>query len=146
MKIACLVSRFNEEITEKLLHGALDGLEAGGIRKSQVDVFKVPGAFELPITLQNVLLTRRYDGVVVLSTIVKGGTDHDQYIARALTNEISHLALKFNVPVTYGVITSNTWRQALDRSGGKHGNRGRDAAEACLEMIHTIKRIRNKKS
>jgi 6,7-dimethyl-8-ribityllumazine synthase len=144
MRIACLVSRFNEEITEKLLEGAIDGFESEGVRKSQIDVFKVPGAFELPIALQSALLTKRYRGAVVLSSVIKGGTDHDQYVARALTDGISRLSLQFKTPVTYGVITANTWRQALERAGGRLGNRGKHAALACLEMIDLIKRMREK--
>lgn len=141
-KIICLVSRFNPEITERLLRGALKGLKSQGVSNTKIDVVKVPGAFELPIALQTALSTKRYAGAVVLSAIVKGGTDHDQYVARALTEGIARLSLDHKTPVTYGVITAGTWRQALDRSGGKHGNRGKDAALACLEMVGLLERIK----
>ncbi len=141
-KIACLVSRFNPEITEKLLRGALRGLKAAGIAETKIDVVKVPGAFELPIALQAALRTKRYTGAIVLSAIVKGGTDHDQYVARALTEGIMRLSLDHKRPVTYGVITAGTWHQALERSGGKHGNRGKDAALACLEMIGLLEKMK----
>jgi 6,7-dimethyl-8-ribityllumazine synthase len=141
-KVVCLVSRFNSEITERLLKGALKGLRSRGVSGTRVDVVKVPGAFELPIALQGALSTKRYAGAVVLSAIVKGGTDHDQYVAGALTDGILRLSLDHRVPVTYGVITAGTWRQALERSGGKHGNRGQDAALACLEMIEHLEKMK----
>ena len=141
-KIVCLVSRFNSEITEKLLRGAFQALNGAGITNAKIDVVKVPGAFELPIALQAALRTKRYAGAIVLSAIVKGGTDHDQYVARALTEGIVRLSLDNKRPVTYGVITAGTWRQALERSGGKHGNRGKNAALACLEMIGLLEKMK----
>ena len=141
-KIACVVSRFNEEITQSLLKGSLEAFEAAGLSESQLDVVWVPGAFEIPIALKNVLLTNNYSGVVVLSTVIKGDTDHDQYVASVLTQGISRLSLEANIPVTYGVITSKNWRQAEERAGGKYGNRGSHAAEACLEMIDCVEKVR----
>ena len=140
-KIAILVSRFNEEINENLLTGAAAALKEAGLVSSQIDVLRVPGAFEIPFALQNILKKQSYVGVVVLSTVVKGDTDHDQYVAAALTEGISRLSLEYNIPVSYGVITSKNWKQAEDRSGGKHGNRGRSAAETCLEMVDLKKKL-----
>jgi 6,7-dimethyl-8-ribityllumazine synthase len=140
-RIACLFSRFNEEITARLLKGALEAFKEAAIPASKTDIFSVPGAFEIPTALQKILAGKRYQGVVVLSCIVKGGTDHDQYVAKALTDGIARLSLKFQTPVAYGVITARTWNQALERSGGRHGNRGKDAARTCLEMIDLLKRM-----
>jgi len=141
-RFACVISRFNEEITQGLLEGALEAFMEAGIEDGNVDVYQVPGAFEIPIVLKHALLTGEYAGAVVLSSVVKGDTDHDRYIARALTEGVSRLSLEFNLPVTYGVITARTWRQAVERSGGRHGNRGRDAALALLEIVNLLGKAR----
>jgi 6,7-dimethyl-8-ribityllumazine synthase len=140
-KIAILVSRFNEEINENLLTGATTALEEVGVTSNQIDILRVPGAFEIPFALQNILKKQGHVGVIVLSTVVKGDTDHDQYVAAALTEGVSRLSLEYNIPISYGVITSKNWKQAEDRSGGKHGNRGRSAAQTCLEMIDLKKKL-----
>lgn len=140
-KVACIVSRFNEEITGKLLEGALNVFKETGIPESQIDVFRVPGAFEIPIILKKILSTQNYSGVTVLSAVVKGETQHDLYVSNAITEGTSRLSLEFGVPVSFGVITAKNWRQAEDRSGGKHGNRGTDAARVCLGMIDVMSKV-----
>ncbi len=140
-KVVCIVSRFNEEITEKLLAGAVSTFQKGGILKTDIDIHHVPGAFEVPFALRVALDQKVYKGAVVLSCVVKGGTDHDEYVAGSLTDGVSKLSLEYKIPVGYGVITANNWRQAIERSGGKLGNRGEDAARACLEMMNLAEKV-----
>lgn len=144
-KVAIVVSRFNEEITEKLQEGALNYLEE--CENVHIELFKVPGAVEIPLTCQWVL-EKGFDGVVALGAVIRGETSHYDYVCNSVTDGITQVMLKTNKPIAFGVLTTENEEQALDRVGGKHGHKGRDAAQTVMEMIGIKKdfaKARNKK-
>lgn len=141
-KVAVVVSRFNEEITDKLQEGAIDYLEeCEGV---QIELITVPGAVEIPLTCQWVL-NRGFDGVVALGAVIRGETSHYDYVCNSVTDGITQLMLKTNKPIAFGVLTTENEKQALDRVGGKHGHKGRDAAQTVMEMIGLGRSLSKKK-
>lgn len=141
-KVAVVVSRFNEEITDKLQEGAIDYLEeCEGV---QIELITVPGAVEIPLTCQWVL-NRGFDGVVALGAVIRGETSHYDYVCNSVTDGITQLMLKTNKPIAFGVLTTENEEQALDRVGGKHGHKGRDAAQTVMEMIGLGRSLSKKK-
>ncbi len=142
LKVAVVVSRFNEEITDKLQDGAIEYLEeCDGVH---IELFRVPGAVEIPLTCQWVL-NRGFDGVVALGAVIRGETSHYDYVCNSVTDGITQLMLKTNKPIAFGVLTTENEEQALDRVGGKHGHKGRDAAQTVMEMIGLGKSLSKKK-
>src|SRR5262245_22630920 len=142
-RFAVLAARFNEEISEKLLAGALGAFATHGVPRRSVDVHWVPGSFELPQAALALARTRRYAGIVCVGVVIKGETPHYDYVARAAAQGIGRAALDTGVPISFGVITALTSEQAWARAGGAVGNRGEEAALATLEMagwLHTLKR------
>lgn len=141
-KVAVVVSRFNEEITDKLQEGAIDYLEeCEGV---QIELIRIPGAVEIPLTCQWVL-NRGFDGVVALGAVIRGETSHYDYVCNSVTDGITQLMLKTNKPIAFGVLTTENEKQALDRVGGKHGHKGRDAAQTVMEMIGLGRSLSKKK-
>lgn len=141
LKIGVVVSRFNEFITGKLLEGAKDALVRHGVGQDDIDVAWVPGAFEVPLVAQKLARTDKYDAIVCLSAVVRGGTPHFEYVAAEVTKGIAKVALDTGLPVAYGVITADTLEQAIERAGTKSGNRGFDAAVNAIEMANLVKSI-----
>lgn len=141
LKIGVVVSRFNEFITNKLLEGAKDALVRHGVDQDDIDVAWVPGAFEVPLVAQKLARTEKYDAIVCLSAVVRGGTPHFEYVAAEVTKGIAKVGLDTGLPVTYGVITADTLEQAIERAGTKSGNRGFDAAVNAIEMANLVKNI-----
>ncbi len=141
--VAVVVSRFNEEITQKLEEGALDYLDE--CESVHVEVFRVPGAVEIPLTCQWVL-NRGFDGVVALGAVIRGETSHYDYVCNSVTDGITQLMLKTGKPIAFGVLTTENDEQALARVGGKHGHKGRDAAQTVMEMIGLGKTLKKSKS
>jgi len=142
LRIAVVVSRFNEVITSRLLAGARSALERHGVRDDDVDVAWVPGAFELPIAARRLAESRRYDTVVCLGAIIRGETPHFEYIAAEAARGIADIARDTGVPAIFGVLTPNTLEQALERAGGKAGNKGYDAAVSAIEMASLMRQLR----
>lgn len=140
-RIAVVVSRFNEEITAKLLEGAVACLVKHGVRFHDIDVVWVPGAWELPVTAARVLSMDRYDAVVALGAVIRGDTPHFDYVAGEAARGLADLQREFVVPVGFGVLTTNDDAQAEARAGGAHGNKGWDAALAALEMADLFARL-----
>lgn len=136
LKLAIVVSRFNELLTGQLLDGALDALERHSDEDCDYDVFWVPGAFELPGMVRRLADTKRYDGVLALGALLRGDTDHYDLLAAEVTKGIAHISLKHDTPVSFGVLTCDTLDQALARAGTKGGNKGADAMLALIEMIN----------
>ena len=134
LKIAVVVSRFNEMVTERLLAGALGALERAGTDPDDITVVRVPGSFELPVTAQQLAAGGQFQAVVCLGALIRGETDHYDYLAREVTRGIGEVALRCKIPVTYGVITAESSEQALNRAGLKHGNKGVEAAVSAVEM------------
>jgi 6,7-dimethyl-8-ribityllumazine synthase len=141
LRVGVIVSRFNGVVTERLLEGALDGLRGHGVAESRIEIAHVPGAFELPIIAALMAASGRIDAVVCLGAVVKGETPHFDMIAEWVVAEIGRLSVAHRVPMALGVLTTNTIEQALERAGGKHGNKGHDAALAAIEMANLAHQV-----
>ena len=141
LKFGLVASRFNEFITRKLLDGAQDALLRHGVAADNIDVAWVPGAFEIPLVAQKLVQTKKYDAVVCVGAVVRGATPHFEYIAAEVTKGIARASLDSGVPISYGVITTDTLEQAIERAGSKVGNKGFDAATNAIEMANLLKGI-----
>lgn len=139
MRFGVVVSRFNADITERLLNGALDALRQHGAREADVRVLRVPGAFELPIAAQRLAGTKKFDAIIALGCVIRGGTPHFEYVAGACTDGLNQVALKFDIPLAFGLLTTDTQQQAEDRAGGKEGNKGAEAALTAIEMVMVLR-------
>lgn len=141
LKIGIVVSRFNEFITGKLLEGAQDGLQRHGVAEANIDVAWTPGSFEIPLIVKKMAQTSKYDAVIGLGTVIRGGTPHFDYIAAEVSKGIANVSLDTGVPVIFGVITADTLDQAIERAGTKQGNKGFDAAVSAIEMANLVKSL-----
>lgn len=135
MRFGIVVSEWNEKITNGLLEGALTALKENGAKEDNIIVQFVPGSFELPLGAQQLLEYKKVDGVVCLGSVIQGETKHFDFVCTGTTQGIMDVSLKYNKPVIFGLLTDNTMQQAIDRSGGKYGNKGIDCALACIKMI-----------
>jgi 6,7-dimethyl-8-ribityllumazine synthase len=138
MRVAVVVSRFNELVTEKLLAGARARLTELGVADTAVDVVWVPGAFELPLAAAAAAATGRYRAIVALGCVIRGETAHFDYVAGEAARGLQSVALSYRIPVGFGVLTTETFEQAVDRAGGAAGNKGADAADAALRMVDAL--------
>ena len=138
IRMGIVVGRFNRLVSEKLLEGAMDCLRRHGCDEEDIDVTWVPGSFEIPLAAQKMALTKNYDGIVCLGTLIKGETAHFDHIASQVAAGISRIALDNRIPVTFGVLTTDNLEDALNRAGGKSGNKGEEAALAALEMVNLL--------
>ncbi|HEY4601331.1 MAG TPA: 6,7-dimethyl-8-ribityllumazine synthase [Cerasibacillus sp.] len=141
-KIAIVVARFNEFITGKLLDGALDTLKRHGVKEENIDTAWVPGAFEIPLVAKKLALKPDYDAVITLGTVIRGATPHFDYVCNEAAKGVSHAALESGKPVIFGILTTETIEQAIERAGTKAGNKGSEAALAAIEMVDLIKKIK----
>ena len=141
LKFGLVVSRFNEFITEKLLEGAQDALLRHGVNQEDIEIAWVPGSFEIPLIAQKLAQTKRYDAVICLGAVVRGGTPHFEYIAAEVSKGIANVGLETGLPVIYGVITADTLEQAIERAGTKQGNEGSKAAVTAIEMANLLNSI-----
>ncbi len=141
ISLAIVISRFNEFISGKLLDGAIDFLARHGVDMDKVEIFWVPGAFEIPLTAKKVAETKRFDGIICLGAVIRGDTPHFSYIAAEVTKGIAQVALSTEIPVSFGVLTTDNIEQAIERAGTKAGNKGWSAAESILEMVSLLKTI-----
>ena len=132
--VGIVVSRWNSMITEAMLEGALSTLKANGVNKDSITIVRCPGSYEIPLTAQWLLETKRYDGVIALGVVIRGVTPHFKYVCNAVNRGVIDLNLRFSTPVAFGVLTTDNVQQALDRVGDK-GNKGSEASLALLEMI-----------
>ena len=140
-RILIVASLFNQLVVNQLVNGAMEALTRHGISEANVDIIRVPGAFEVPQAAQKALKTGRFVGLIALGAVIRGDTDHYDHIAHSATQGLNRIALDLGYPVAHGVLTCNTTEQALDRSGLKAGNKGYDAALALLEMVNLFTRI-----
>ncbi len=140
-KFALILSRFNESIGEKLLEGALDCLNRHGCNTNNIDLYRVPGAFEIPLIADKLAAKQKYDAVICLGAVIKGATPHFEYVAGNAVSGISQVSLKYGIPVLLGILTTDTIEQAIERSGTKAGNKGWDAALNAIEMADLINQI-----
>ena len=140
-RFAVIAARFNASVVEPLLQGAVDALKQHGAADSQIEVVRVPGAFEIPLIARKLALTRRYAALIALGAVVRGETPHFDYVAGECASGLARISIDTGVPVAFGVLTTDTMEQALDRAGGKAGNKGADAALAALEMAGILRRL-----
>ncbi|MCX5802488.1 MAG: 6,7-dimethyl-8-ribityllumazine synthase [Proteobacteria bacterium] len=138
-KFAIVVSRFNSFITDKLLEGAIDALKRHGAEDRQINIYKVPGSFEIPLIAKLLAKKRDIDGIICLGTVIKGGTSHFHYIASEVAKGIAQASLESEKPISFGIITSENIEQAIERAGTKSGNKGYDAAISVIEMVNLLK-------
>jgi len=141
MKIALVVSRFNNFFTDKLLSGALDCLIRHGADEKKVDVAYVPGSFEIPVVAAKLARAKKYDAVICLGAVIRGDTPHFDFVATEASKGIARLGMECEIPVVYGLITADTLEQAVERSGTKAGNKGWDAAQTAIEMVNLYRNI-----
>ncbi len=140
-RFAIVAARFNDFIVESLIKGALRCLRQHGAADADVEIFRVPGAYEMQIAIDKVATTRRFDGIVALAVIIRGGTPHFDYVAGECVRGISNASNKHNIPIGNGVLTVDTIEQAIERAGTKAGNKGEEATLAVIEMVNLLRRI-----
>jgi 6,7-dimethyl-8-ribityllumazine synthase len=140
-RFALIVSRFNEFITGKLREGAIDCLVRHEADEKEIDTFWVPGAYEIPATTQKVVATKKYDAVICLGLVMRGDTTHNQFISSEVTKGVAQVGMEADIPVSFGVVTTETLEQAIERAGTKAGNRGWEAAMAAIEMADLYTKI-----
>ncbi|MCL2678744.1 MAG: 6,7-dimethyl-8-ribityllumazine synthase [Dehalococcoidia bacterium] len=141
LKFAIVISRFNEFIGSKLLEGAMDALTRHGVSAEDVDTAWTPGAFEIPLVAGRLAQLHKYDAIITLGVIIRGGTPHFEYVASEFNKGIAHVTLQTGVSIVNGVITADTLEQAIERAGSKMGNKGFDAAVSAIEMANLLKTI-----
>jgi 6,7-dimethyl-8-ribityllumazine synthase len=140
-KFGIVVSRFNSFIAERLLDGALDTLHRSGVADDNIEVARVPGAFEIPLIAQKMAKSGRYDGVICLGAVIRGATSHYDLVSNEAAKGIAQVSLEHEVPVIFGVITTDTIEQAIERAGSKAGNKGSEAASVAIEMVNVLQQF-----
>ena len=141
-RFGLIVSRFNNFITERLLEGALDALQRHGAKDQDLEVVRVPGSFEIPLLAKELADSGKYDAVICLGALIRGGTIHFDILSAEVTKGIANVMLDSGVPITFGVITTETIEQAIERAGTKMGNKGWECAEAAIELVNLLKGIK----
>jgi 6,7-dimethyl-8-ribityllumazine synthase len=140
-RFALVAARFNSAIVDNLVAGALDGLKRHGVADDAIDVVRVPGSFEIPLAAQRLAASRKYAAIICLGAVIRGDTDHYDYVAGAAANGVARVALDTSVPVIFGVLTCDTLEQAVNRAGAKSGNKGFDAALTAIEMVNLLRQL-----
>jgi len=143
---ALLVSRFNGFVVESLLRGAVDALKRHGAEEDDLHIVRVPGAFEMPLIAQRLAASKKYDAIIALGAVIRGGTPHFEYVAGECTKGLASVALKYDIPVAFGVLTVDTIEQAIERAGTKAGNKGVEAALSAIEMIDLLRNLEASKA
>ncbi len=141
LRMGLVVGRFNEFITSKLLSGALDSLNRHGVSDDNVEIAWVPGAFEIPMVAKKMALSKKYDAVICLGSVIRGATPHFDYVAAEVSKGIAKAGMDTDIPVIFGVITADTIEQAIERAGTKAGNKGWDAAVTAIEMANLVRTV-----
>ena len=139
LKFGLVVSRFNEFITRKLLEGTEDTLIRHGVEEKDIDVVWVPGSFEIPLVAKKMAHSKRYDAIICLGAVIRGGTPHFDYIAAEVSKGVARVGIETGLPIIFGVVTADTLEQAIERAGTKMGNKGAQAAEQAIEMANLLK-------
>ncbi len=139
LKIGIVLSRFNEFITERLLHGALDALNKLGAKEDSISIFKVPGSFEIPIVAKKLAKSKKFDCIICLSTLIRGDTPHFDFLSAEVTKALSQIGLEEGVAISFGILTVETIEQGIERAGTKMGNKGWDAALSAVELANLMR-------
>jgi 6,7-dimethyl-8-ribityllumazine synthase len=143
LRFAIIAGRFNDFVVEPLIRGAIDALRRHGVGEKQIELVRVPGAFDIPVVARKMALSHRYDALIALGAVIRGQTPHFDYVAGECAGGIARIALESGVPIAFGVLTTDTAEQAVDRAGGKAGNKGADAALVAVEMANLLRRLDN---
>ena len=141
IKIGIVAARFNEFITSKLLSGAIDSLKWENVKEDDIDIAWVPGAFEIPLIASKMAKSRKYDAVICLGAVIRGSTSHYDYVCSEVSKGIAQISLDSEVPVMFGVLTTDTIEQAIERAGTKAGNKGSECAQGAIEMVNLIRAL-----
>ena len=141
MKFGIVASRFNDFICSRLIEGTIDALMRAGTEEKDISIYKVPGSFELPLTAKKLAKSERFDAIICLGAIIRGATPHFEYISAEVSKGIASVGLETGVPVIFGVLTTDTIEQAIERAGTKAGNKGADAAMTAIEIVDLFKKI-----
>jgi len=141
LRFGFVAARFNDYVVEALIRGAVDALKRHGAGEKQIEIVRVPGAFDIPIVARKLALSRRYEAIIALGAVIRGQTPHFDFVAGECASGLSRIALETGVPIAFGVLTTDTMEQAVDRAGGKAGNKGADAALAAIEMANLMRRL-----
>lgn len=140
-KFCIIIARFNDFIGSKLLSGAIDELKRHGVEENNIEIVKVPGAFEIPVVAQKVATSKKYCAIITLGAVIKGATPHFDYVSNEVAKGVAQVSLNTGIPVIFGVLTTDNIEQAIERSGTKSGNKGSDAARTAIEMANLLKEI-----
>lgn len=140
-RLSIVAARFNESIVDKLIHGAVDTLKRHGADDSQMQLVRVPGAFELPLAAQRLASSRQFDGIIALGAVIRGATPHFDYVCAQAASGLSRVSLDHDLPIGFGLLTCDTVEQAIERSGVKAGNKGAEAALAVIEMVSLLRQL-----
>ncbi len=140
-RVALLVARFNSFVVESLLEGAIDTLKRHGAKDRDLTIIRVPGAYEMPIAAQRLAASKKYDAIVALGAVIRGGTPHFEYVAGECTKGLSTVSLQHDIPIAFGVLTVDSIEQAIERAGTKAGNKGGEAAMSMIEMINLLREV-----
>lgn len=143
-KFALVVGRFNSFVVESLVTGAIDALVRHGVKEDAITIIRAPGAFELPLVTQKVAKLAKFDAIIALGAVIRGGTPHFEYVANECTKGLAQVSLEFGVPVAFGVLTVDSIEQAIERAGTKAGNKGAEAALSALEMVSLLAQLEAK--
>ena len=141
LRFALIAARFNDFVVEPLLRGALDALERHAVNATQIEIVRVPGAFDIPVVARKLALSRRFDALIALGAVIRGETPHFDYVAGECAGGLARIALESGVPIAFGVLTTDTVEQAMERAGGKAGNKGADCALVAIEMATLLRRL-----
>ncbi|VAW81581.1 6,7-dimethyl-8-ribityllumazine synthase [hydrothermal vent metagenome] len=140
-RIALVVARFNSFVVESLLEGAIDCLKRHGAEDNELKIVRIPGAFEMPLVVKRVVASKKYDAVIALGAVIRGGTPHFEYVAGECTKGLAQVSMEYDIPVSFGVLTVDTIEQAIERAGTKAGNKGAEAAMSAIEMVNLLRQI-----
>ncbi len=141
LKFGIVAARFNDFITSRLLEGALDALQRHGVAESDIEVVKVPGSYEIPLAAKTLAQAKKYDAVICLGAVIRGATPHFEYVSAEVSKGVAAVSLETGLPVIFGVLTTDTIEQAVERAGTKSGNKGWDAALSAIEMANVMKQM-----
>ena len=141
VKVGIVVARFNEFITSKLLGGAIDGLKRENVKEDDIDVAWVPGAFEIPLIAKKMAESKKYDAVICLGAVIRGATSHYDYVCAEVSKGVAQVSMNADIPVMFGILTTDTIEQAVERAGTKAGNKGYDCALGAIEMVNLMKNL-----
>lgn len=142
VKVGIVVARFNEFITSKLLGGAIDGLKRENVKEDDIDVAWVPGAFEIPLIAKKMAESKKYDAVICLGAVIRGATSHYDYVCAEVSKGVAQVSMNADIPVMFGILTTDTIEQAVERAGTKVGNKGFECAQGAIEMVNLIREMK----